>query len=104
MHSWLAADRVICVRRMLALVVVLAVLAFILPVAHAQQAQAHAPTSQAATQVQDHAAPAPAHEAGGEANLKLPDMGSVSFLGGTSGYKLLSIGLIFCALGLLFGL
>ncbi|HEX7288781.1 MAG TPA: sodium-translocating pyrophosphatase [Candidatus Angelobacter sp.] len=47
---------------------------------------------------------APAHEAGGEANLKLPDMGSVSFLGGTSGYRLLSYGLIFCALGGLFGL
>src|SRR5690349_2465127 len=48
---------------------------------------------------------APAHEAGGEANLKLPDMGSVSFFnGGINGYKLLSIGLIFCGLGGLFGL
>src|SRR5437660_6094485 len=48
---------------------------------------------------------APAHEAGGEANLKLPDMSSVSFLDGKiDGYKLLSVGLIFCALGGLFGL
>src|SRR2546423_6492296 len=47
----------------------------------------------------------PPHEAGGEANLKLPDMSSVSFLDGKiDGYKLLSIGLIFCALGGLFGL
>ncbi|PYP90581.1 MAG: sodium-translocating pyrophosphatase [Candidatus Angelobacter sp. Gp1-AA117] len=48
---------------------------------------------------------APAHEAGGEANLKLPDLSRVSFLDGRiDGYKLLSIGLIFCALGGLFGL
>jgi K(+)-stimulated pyrophosphate-energized sodium pump len=47
----------------------------------------------------------PSHEAGGEANLKLPDMSSVSFFnGGINGYKLLSIGLIFCGLGGLFGL
>jgi K(+)-stimulated pyrophosphate-energized sodium pump len=48
---------------------------------------------------------APAHEAGGEANLKLPNMESVSFLNGSiNGYKLLSIVLIFCGLGGLFGL
>ena len=47
----------------------------------------------------------PSHEAGGEANLKLPDMSSVSFFNGAiNGYKLLSIGLIFCGLGGLFGL
>ncbi|MBW8772952.1 MAG: hypothetical protein JF590_06660, partial [Gemmatimonadetes bacterium] len=31
---------------------------------------------------------------GGEANLRLPDLGSVSFLGGTSGHTLLTFGLI----------
>jgi K(+)-stimulated pyrophosphate-energized sodium pump len=42
-------------------------------------------------------------EVGGEANLKLPDLSSVDFMG-MNGHKLLLIGLIFCALGLLFGL
>src|SRR5438445_3128075 len=37
-----------------------------------------------------------------EAKLILPDLGSVSFLG-TSGRTLLEIGLIICALGLIFG-
>jgi K(+)-stimulated pyrophosphate-energized sodium pump len=41
---------------------------------------------------------------GGEASLVLPDLGSVSFLGGTSGRTLLMGGLVVCALGLLFGL
>ena len=40
---------------------------------------------------------------GGEANLQLPDLSSVSFLG-MDGHKILTIGLIFCAFGLLFGL
>src|SRR5215831_142767 len=102
MHSWLAADRVISARRMLVLMAVFAILAFALPVAHAQTTQA--PASPAANQVHDQPAAAPAHHAGGEASLKLPDMRSVSFLGGTSGHKLLSIGLIFCGLGWLFGL
>jgi K(+)-stimulated pyrophosphate-energized sodium pump len=43
-------------------------------------------------------------EVGGEASLKLPDLHSVFFMGGMDGHKLLLIGLIFCALGLLFGL
>src|SRR6478735_3255659 len=42
--------------------------------------------------------------AGGEANLRLPDLGSVTFLGGTSGRTLLMGGLVVCALGLMFGL
>jgi len=44
--------------------------------------------------------------AGGEASLKLPDLRSVSFANffGLNGHDLLSIGLIFCAAGLLFGL
>src|SRR6516164_9232084 len=43
------------------------------------------------------------HEAGGEANLKLPDLSKVSFLG-LDGHKLLLFGLLVCFLGLLFGL
>src|SRR4051794_37843828 len=46
---------------------------------------------------------APAQEVGGEANLKLPDLSQVSFLG-TNGHSLLSMGLIFCVLGLGFGM
>src|ERR1700745_3933092 len=42
-------------------------------------------------------------EAGGEANLKLPDLSSVQFLG-IDGHKLLLFGIIFCVLGLIFGL
>jgi K(+)-stimulated pyrophosphate-energized sodium pump len=40
---------------------------------------------------------------GGEANLVLPDLSSVNFLG-MNGHALLMIGLLFCAGGLLFGL
>src|SRR5207237_921657 len=46
---------------------------------------------------------APSNEPGGEAALVLPDLSSVSFLG-MNGHMLLMIGLIFCALGLIFGL
>ena len=45
----------------------------------------------------------PGEAGGGEANLQLPDLSSVSFLG-MDGHKLLTIGLIFCAFGLIFGL
>jgi K(+)-stimulated pyrophosphate-energized sodium pump len=45
----------------------------------------------------------PASEAGGEASLRLPDLSSVEFLG-IDGHKLLLIGIVFCVLGLLFGL
>ena len=41
--------------------------------------------------------------AGGEAGLKLPDLSTVSFLG-IDGHKLLTVGLLFCVLGLIFGL
>src|SRR5579883_117600 len=44
-----------------------------------------------------------AQETGGEANLKLPDLSSVSFLG-MDGHKLLLIGIVFCVFGLIFGL
>src|SRR5215831_10267058 len=49
------------------------------------------------------AAVAETHEAGGEANLKLPDLSKVSFLG-VNGHNLLLFGLVICFLGLLFGL
>ncbi len=41
--------------------------------------------------------------AGGEASLKLPDLSQVSFLG-MDGHKLLTIGILFCIFGLIFGL
>ena len=115
MHTWLVTGlmgRVIRSRRTLALVAVMAVLAFALPVAVAQQGQPAPPTTQVAAVVSPQAAAAtqetapatPAPEPTGEANLRLPDMKSVSFLNGMSGYTLLEIGLIFCALGGLFGL
>ena len=46
------------------------------------------------------------HAGGGEASLVLPDLTSVSFANffGLNGHALLSIGLLFCAAGLLFGL
>ncbi len=42
-------------------------------------------------------------EVGGEANLKLPDLSSVNFLG-MNGHNLLMIGILFCIFGLGFGL
>jgi len=45
----------------------------------------------------------PEHAPGGEANLVLPDLHSVNFLG-LDGHTLLMIGLLFCFGGLLFGL
>src|SRR3984957_15787813 len=53
-----------------------------------------------ATAAYGHAAP---ESAGGEANLKLPDLSQVNFLG-MDGHKLLMFGLVFCVFGLLFGL
>src|SRR5665213_98845 len=46
---------------------------------------------------------APENNPGGEANLVVPDLTLVTFLGMT-GHNLLLLGLIFCVLGLLFGL
>lgn len=45
----------------------------------------------------------PEHASGGEANLVLPDLSTVHFFG-MSGHSLLTIGLLFCVGGLLFGL
>jgi len=39
-----------------------------------------------------------------EASLKIPDLTTVSFLGGISGHSLLLIGIFICILGMLFGL
>src|SRR6266487_1656308 len=49
------------------------------------------------------AASALAEEAGGEANLKLPDLSQVTFLG-IDGHKLLLFGIVICIFGLGFGL
>ena len=59
-------------------------------------AQAGQPAGQAAQS-------APRADAGGEANLTLPDLASVQFRG-VNGWTLLASGLVVCALGLLFGL
>jgi K(+)-stimulated pyrophosphate-energized sodium pump len=53
-----------------------------------------------ATAAYAYAAP---ETAGGEANLKLPDLSSVNFLG-INGHKLLLFGILFCVFGLAFGL
>jgi K(+)-stimulated pyrophosphate-energized sodium pump len=127
MHTWLAPGRLGRVissvqraafsRKTLALGALLIMLAAVLPVAHAQTAPATAPAattapasqpatgSMAATPAMQASSKAPATEAGGEDKLVLPDMKSVSFLnGGITGFNLLAIGLIFCALGGVFGL
>ncbi|HEY3746492.1 MAG TPA: sodium-translocating pyrophosphatase [Gemmatimonadaceae bacterium] len=44
------------------------------------------------------------HQPGGEANLLIPDLSQVRFLGNIAGRSLLMGGLVVCALGLLFGL
>ena len=44
------------------------------------------------------------HRPGGEANLKLPDLSTVSFMGGTNGRTLLFVGIIVSLLGMIFGL
>jgi K(+)-stimulated pyrophosphate-energized sodium pump len=49
------------------------------------------------------AAPPPSHQAGGEANLKIPDLAQVSF-GGMTGRFLLQLGILVCFLGFVFGL
>jgi Inorganic H+ pyrophosphatase len=45
----------------------------------------------------------PPEQAAGEANLKIPDLSQVQFLG-VDGHKLLIVGILFCVFGLLFGL
>jgi len=58
-----------------------------------QMSQGAGPSTQAASRA-----------AGGEAALKLPDLSSVKFYGNIDGHRLLTYGLIICALGLVFGM
>ena len=123
MRRWLAPGligRVLTARRFRALAALAAVFLLVLP--QMAQATAGAPqgapeaapavaptdapmTEPVATPVDAQtAAPVEQHRPGGEANLVLPDMSSVTFLGGITGYTLLALGLVVCAAGLLFGL
>src|SRR5262245_49258384 len=43
------------------------------------------------------------HTPGGEANLRLPDLSQVEFLGGVNGHSLLLIGFLVSFLGVVFG-
>ncbi len=63
--------------------------------------QAGAPAAPS-VQATPSAAP-PVHHGGGEASLKLPDLGQASFVG-INGRTLLMAGLVICVLGLVFGL
>lgn len=104
MHSWLAPGlmkRVVTARRIRALVAFAAVAVLALPMMAHGQTASPAPQAGAAPALTPSA---PVHQAGGEANLVLPDLKSVLFLDGVNGYNLLAFGLIFCAFGLLFGL
>jgi len=58
----------------------------------------------AATVAAQEAQDAEVEQVGGEANLILPDLSQVTFLGGIDGHTLLYSGLVVSALGLLFGL
>ncbi|HEX6534923.1 MAG TPA: sodium-translocating pyrophosphatase [Gemmatimonadaceae bacterium] len=60
-------------------------------------------TAGAAATPAAHAAPAQEAAAGGEANLRIPDLSQVQFHG-VPGHTLLLAGLAVCALGMLFGL
>ena len=110
MHSWLSLGLMVranSARRIFALVALMAIMALALPAMAQQSASPDNP--QAGTAMQEQAAGpaghAKEHEAGGEANLPMPDMSSVSFFNNSiNGSKLLSLGLIFCAFGGLFGL
>ncbi|HVP38778.1 MAG TPA: sodium-translocating pyrophosphatase [Candidatus Saccharimonadales bacterium] len=62
------------------------------------------PGAPAAAPAASGAPAAKAEPGGGEASLKLPDLASVGFLGGVNGHRLLTGGLLVCALGLGFGL
>src|SRR5689334_11278302 len=63
-----------------------------------------APAALAQTSTAPAPAPAvPAHQGGGEASLKLPDLAQATFVG-VSGRTLLQWGLLICLLGLAFGL
>ncbi len=68
-------------------------------------AQSHAAPPESRGSGPSDQAVAPQHHSGGEANLVLPDLSQVDFLNGAvDGRTLLMLGLVVCALGLLFGL
>jgi K(+)-stimulated pyrophosphate-energized sodium pump len=69
----------------------------------AAAAGAAAQVAQPQTEPPAQAAAQPARHAGGEANLILPDLGTVSF-NGINGRTLLMSGLVVCVLGLAFGM
>ncbi len=54
-------------------------------------------------QAPSHTQTQPEHKPGGEASLVLPDVSQVEFLG-TNGHNLLLVGILFCFLGMMFGL
>ena len=72
-------------------------------VAQAQSTDTSHPAGTAPVATQESSVAGQPVEAQTEANLVLPDLSSVTFLGGISGQKLLLFGLIVCILGLLFG-
>jgi K(+)-stimulated pyrophosphate-energized sodium pump len=79
--------------------------AVVLMLVSGASAQSHAAPPEARGSGASAQAVAPQHHSGGEANLVLPDLSRVSFLDGAiDGHTLLLLGLIVCALGLLFGL
>jgi K(+)-stimulated pyrophosphate-energized sodium pump len=84
---------------------VLALLAAFVVRANAQGVSENRTDSAIAAAATGTAQPVPVeHKPGGEANLIIPDLSQVSFLGGIHGRSLLMGGLVICALGLLFGL
>ncbi len=81
-----------------ALLLALSAFAAVAAPAHAQGADSVSALAPVAT------AEAPAHKPGGEANLVIPDLSTVQFMGGIQGRTLLMAGLGVCALGLIFGM
>src|SRR5580765_7845559 len=87
------------------LVFVLSLLVVLVANGSAQSVAGNRTDSAIAAAATGTAQPVPVeHKAGGEANLVIPDLSQVSFLGGIHGRSLLMGGLAICALGLLFGL
>ena len=72
-------------------------------VAHAQPANTSHPAAKPQVAAQALIPASQPVETQTEANLILPDLGTVSFLGGITGRNLLLFGLAVCVLGLLFG-
>lgn len=73
--------------------------AFLLPLPHILHSQSVVPT-----EASDDPAISIQHHGGGEASLVLPDVGSVTFVGGIDGHSLLLVGLVISLLGGVFGM